>query len=80
MNYIDITHDSRLRRALQPEYLSAKQSNGPFTLWFALWLGDAFKCHVDVIKQVHGYDADYRITFNSTRKKLLFEMKYSEYL
>ena len=76
MNTVNIIHGSRLRRALHPEYMQVKQSKQTF----AEWLTDSFKCHVDITKRKQGFAADYKLTFDSTRKKLMFEIKYAEYL
>lgn len=74
-NTIEIYHFSRLRRML-----SFEQANKPGPVRFSHWLADTFKCHVEVIEKIAGMDADYRLTFDTPKKKMLFEMKYAEYL
>lgn len=80
MNTIEIQHFSRLRRQLGNEKKSAETSDNPGPVRMCHWMAVTFKCDVEVTQKIAGMDADYRLTFNSTRGKALFEMKYSEYL
>ena len=71
----DITHFSRIRRRLAFEH-----AKNPEPVRFRNWLAVTFKCHVEVTEKISGLDANYRLTFDSPKKKLLFDIKYAEYL
>lgn len=71
----DIEHFSKIRRRLAVEH-----AMDPEPVRFREWLAVNFKCRVEVIEKKYGLDANYRLTFSSPSKKLLFDMKYAEYL
>ncbi len=71
----DIEHFSRLRR-----HLAFEHAVNPEPVRFRNWLAVTFNCHVEVTEKISGLDANYRLFFDSPKKKLLFDMKYAEYL
>lgn len=80
LNTYKIYHNKVISKVLKREFRAARIEGDHQAVTFGAWLHERFDCDVIVDSTSIHWIHDYSITFKDYRQKLLFEIKYGEYL
>lgn len=77
-NTCKIIHDTPISKQLKREFKNYREINKYVT--YGGWLRDNFDCEVKIISTSPTWLHDYMLTFKDYKQKLMFEIKYAEYM
>lgn len=80
LNTFKIYHNKVISKVLKREFRAARIEGDHQAVTFGGWLRERFDVDVTIDSTSINWIHDYTITFKDYKQKLLFEIKYGEYL